>query len=105
LFKDINSILLKYIGLDRIVDTVIDQMGDLSHVYLTGDYAQGKDSGVIDLIFVGNVNISYLVLLVGKAESLVGKKIRYLTYNAAEWSSLCEKELSSGKTISLWQRN
>ena len=104
LFKDINSILRKYIGLDRIVETIIGQIGDLSHVYLTGDYAQGRDSGVIDLIFVGNVNKSYLVLLVGKAESLIGKKIRYLTYEGKEWYALQEKELTSGKTIALWEQ-
>ena len=104
LFKDINSILRKYIGLDRIVETIIGQIGDLSHVYLTGDYAQGRDSGVIDLIFVGDVNKSYLVLLVGKAESLIGKKIRYLTYESKEWSALQEKELTSGKTIALWEQ-
>ena len=104
LFKDINSILRKYIGLDRIVETIIGQIGDLSHVDLTGDYAQGRDSGVIDLIFVGNVNKSYLVLLVGKAESLIGKKIRYLTYESKEWSALQEKELTSGKTIALWEQ-
>jgi hypothetical protein len=104
LYKDINSILRKYIGLDRIVETIIGQIGNLSQVYLTGDYAQGRDSGVVDLIFVGDINKSYLVLLVGKAESLIGKKIRYLTYENSEWSSLMEKELTSGKTIALWEQ-
>jgi len=103
LFRDLNNILLKYVGLDRIVETVISKMGSLTQVYLTGDYAKGSDSGIIDLIFVGEINKTYLVNLVAKAEKLVSKKIRYLTYSDEEWSTKSEKELTSGKTILLWK--
>src|ERR1700761_2017521 len=37
LFKDINNIVLKYLGIDRIVETVVQKAGNLEKVYLTGD--------------------------------------------------------------------
>jgi len=104
LFPDINNILLKYIGVDKVIDIVIDRMGELEKVYMTGDYAQGKDSGIIDLIFIGDLNKQYLVNLVDKAEKLVSKKIRYITYNPAEWMEKKTTELAGGKTLLLWER-
>src|ERR1700691_3251059 len=46
LFKDINNIVLKYLGIDSIIENVIKRAGNLYKVYLTGDYAVGKDSGI-----------------------------------------------------------
>lgn len=103
LFKDLNSILLKYIGIDRIIATVIEKLGDLEIVYLTGDYAIGKDSSVIDLIFVGNVNRAYLANLVEKAERIIGKKIRYILYQNEEWVEAPNYEPSN--MVLLWRQS
>lgn len=84
LFKDINNILIKYIGIDKVIDTIVHNVGRVERVYLTGDYAYGKDSGVIDLIFIGDINTQYLVGLIEKAEKLIEKKIRYLIYSEDE---------------------
>ena len=104
LFPDINKILLKYIGVDQVIDIVINRMGELKKAYMTGDYALGKDSDIIDLIFVGTLNKEYLVQVVDKAEKLVGKKIRYIIYDAAEWDEKQEEQLATGKTLLLWER-
>lgn len=85
LYKDINNILLKYIGVDQIIETVIVRLGNLDKVYLIGDFAIGKESNVIDLLFVGNINKDYLITLMDKAEKLVGKKVRFLIYEPDEW--------------------
>ena len=61
LFHDINRILLKYIGVDKVIEVIIERMGKLERVYLTGDYAKGKDSGIIDLVFVGDIDKQYLL--------------------------------------------
>jgi len=66
LFKDINSIVLKYVGIDKIIDMVIHRLGDLDQLYLSGDYAEGKDTGIIDLIFIGAIDKNYLVKLIDK---------------------------------------
>jgi len=81
LFKDIHSILLKQIGFDKIIERVIEKLGNLDEAYVAGDFARGIDNGSIDLIFVGdNINKEYLVRLVEKTESFINRKIRYLVY-------------------------
>ena len=103
LFKDINNIVLKYLGIDSIIENVIKRAGNLHKVYLTGDYAIGKDSGIIDLLFVGEIDKSYLTNLISKAESLIGKKVRYLTYDRQEWDNYDEKGMNYGKNLLLWE--
>ena len=86
LFKEIHSILLKYIGVDKVIEVIIERMGDLEKVYLTGDYAKGQDSGIIDLVFVGDIDKNYLISMVSKGEKLVKKKVRFITYGTEEWA-------------------
>ncbi|MCB0644311.1 MAG: ArsR family transcriptional regulator, partial [Phaeodactylibacter sp.] len=85
LFHEVHNILLKHIGLDRIVESVIERLGDVEQVYLAGKFARGLDSQVIDLIFIGNVDKSYLVKLIDRAEGIVKRKIRYLIYSYEEF--------------------
>ena len=85
LFKDIHNLLLKYIGVDRIIEVIIERMGQLDKVYLTGDYARGNDSGIIDLVFVGEVDKSYIMEMVTKAERMIKKKVRFIVYESMEW--------------------
>jgi DNA-binding transcriptional ArsR family regulator len=85
LFKDINSLLLKYVGIDRIINNVIERLGEVAKVFLDGDYVAGKDSGVIDLVFIGNIDRKYLSRLTQKTEQAIQKKIRYLVYADKEW--------------------
>lgn len=85
LYDDIHNILLKFIGLDRIIDTVVEKLGDLSKVYLVGDFAKGKDSDIIDLLFVGeNIKKNYLIHLIEKSEKLVKRRIRYIVLKKSE---------------------
>lgn len=104
LFPDINNILLKYIGVDRVIEIVIGRIGDLEKVYMTGDYAMGKDSGIIDLIFVGELNKQYLVNLVEKAEKLVSKKVRYITYERVEWEEKKSELTTGSKILMIWEK-
>ncbi len=86
LYKDIKNLLIKHIGLDQIIEKVINRLGDLQEVYIVGDFARGIDNSIIDLIFVGdNVNKSYLMKLVEKTEKLIKRKIRYLVYKVDEF--------------------
>jgi predicted nucleotidyltransferase len=80
LFKDINNILLKHVGIDKVVENVIENLGNLELVYLSGSFAKGSDSNIIDIILVGNIDRQYLSQLVEKAEKLISRKIRYVTY-------------------------
>lgn len=92
LYQEIHSILLKYIGIDQILDNILKRLGLLERAFLTGTFAQGRDSGVIDLILVGQLDKSYLIQLVEKSEKLIKRKIRYVIYDNEEelrngWSS------------------
>ena len=77
LYKDIHNIILKETGIDRVIEKVIHRIGSLLAVYLTGDFAHGKDGGVIELILVGaDIDMEYLGRKVIQAEELVGRKVK-----------------------------
>ena len=85
LFYDIQNIVRKYVGVDQIVDQIVNDLGAIKKIYLTGEWAKGKESDVIDLCFVGsNLNKIYLLELIEKTEQLIGKKIKYLIYQEHE---------------------
>ncbi|MBL7810791.1 MAG: ArsR family transcriptional regulator [Bacteroidetes bacterium] len=86
LFKDLHNIILKYVGLDKIVEHVIRRLGSLEEVYLTGNFARGLDGEIIDLVFVGNIDKNYLGQLVDKAEGMIHRRIRYIAYTPQEFS-------------------
>ena len=78
LYCDIHNIIMKETGIDRVIEKVIHRIGKLLCVYLTGDFAHGKDSSVIDLILVGdNIDREYLARKIMQAEELVGRKVNY----------------------------
>lgn len=85
LFQDINNILRKFIGIDQIIEQVASQIGDLQAAYLTGDFALGKDSRIIDLALVGDdLDRQYIDTLVEKAEDYVSRRIKYIILNREE---------------------
>lgn len=100
LYKEINSIVRKYFGLDVIVDKIARRLGKLKSVYLTGEIAKGSDFTVIDLIFVGDINKKYLINLIEKTEALIKRKIRYITYTESEF--LQEYSRSNNGLVLIW---
>lgn len=85
LFCDIHNIIMKETGIDRVIGKVIHRIGNLICIYLTGDFARGKDSLVIDLILVGdNIDREYLARKIMQAEELVGRKVSYVVLNPGE---------------------
>ncbi len=84
LFPEIHSLIKKYLGIDIIIDNIISNLGKLQEAYVIGDYAKGKDSGIIDIVLLGEVDEIYLIQLIKKAEGLLQRKIRYLILNEQE---------------------
>jgi hypothetical protein len=85
LFRDIHNIIMKEAGIDRVIEKVIYRIGYLLSVYLTGDFAQGKDGPVIDLILIGkDIDTEYLGRKVEQAEELVGRKVSYSLFDPLE---------------------
>jgi predicted nucleotidyltransferase len=85
MFNELQMIAFKHFGIDQIIEQVIEKLGDVEAVYLTGDLARGLETNVVDITLIGtDIDNSYLAKLVKKAEELIGKKIRTLVYNSNE---------------------
>lgn len=86
LFSNINSIILKMTGIEYVVDYVLQRIGDLEKVYLVGKMSRGQDTDIIDLVLVGdNINKTFLIEQIEKAEKKINKKIRYVHYGIKEF--------------------
>lgn len=101
LYNDIHSIVRKYFGLDVIVDWIANRLGNLKAVYLTGDIAKGRDSDLIDIVLIGEIDRVYLLELVQKAEQIIQRKIRFLIFNENEFESYSAKSTS---LLLMWNR-
>lgn len=89
LYDDIRNIVLKSTGIDQVVSNIIKKMGNVQLAFIRGDYAIGKDSGLIDLVVVGNeVNVDELERVRKKTEGLIARKISVLLLNEEEYSKL-----------------
>ncbi len=104
LFKEVHNILLKYVGLDCIIEEVIERLGEVQRVFLVGDFSRGLDSRIIDLIFIGNIDKTYLLHLVDKAEGLINRKIRYLIYSEEEANTI-DWEIYNPQPLLLWSKD
>ena len=78
LFSTLQKIIHKYIGLDTIVEMVLQRMGAVKKVILVGDYANGKDTGSIELVLVGSdLNSIYIEQLSLKIEQEIKRKVHF----------------------------
>jgi predicted transcriptional regulator len=76
LYNEVKNLVHKYLGIDKIIDNILSRLGDLEAAYIIGDYAQGKDTGIIELVLVGNINEDYLKRLEEKAKDLLHRNIK-----------------------------
>ncbi len=75
LFPELSSLVRKYLGLDKVVENLVQRLGDVRMALVTGDYAKGKDTGKIDLLVVGNIDMVLLDYLVNKTQDMISRKI------------------------------
>lgn len=102
LFSDIHSIIIKEAGIDRVIDNVIHKIGDIISIYLTGDFARGKDSRIIELILVGDeLDRSYLADKVMQAERITGRKVSYTLMNQEEAEGMIP-DINPADLLPLW---
>lgn len=93
----------KALGMDRILDSIIERLGNLEEAYLIDDYAEGKDTGIIDLVLVGDIDQANLQDLTRKTEKYIDRKIRTLVLSADEFKSM-EKKLKNRPQFLLWEQ-
>ncbi len=101
IYPELRSVVHKYFGLDRIVANVVKRLGTVHIAIITGDYAKGLDTGVIDLVMVGDIDKPQLKKYISKAEKLIKRKINSLVLTLAEFNGY-RKQLELDKAIWLW---
>jgi DNA-binding transcriptional ArsR family regulator len=88
LFPELSSMVRKITGIDELVKSVVDRLGNLEAAYLIGDYARGADTGIIDVVLVGEVDRAQLDDFVAKTEAYIDRKIRTLVLSRDEFQRL-----------------
>lgn len=94
LFKELRNITFKHLGVDKVLEKVIQKLGNVEVAYLTGELASGKDSDIIDITIIGErIDEVYLTKLSKKAGNLIGKKIRTLVFENTDDFTIEEPSL------------
>ena len=88
LFIELQSLVRKYAGVDKLVETLIKKLGDVETAYLVGDYARGQDSGLIDIILIGKINKMELDRIAERRSKDISRKIRPMVITIKELHSI-----------------
>lgn len=103
MFNDIHNIVKKFIGIDQIADQIVAKLGDVQLALITGDYAKGIDSGIINLVIVGDIDKLYLDQLVVKAEDIITRKIQADIWSKEDFMQK-QKQLQLVQTLVIWEQ-
>lgn len=86
-FPEIHSIVRKTLGIDQLLEDIIKSLGTVEAAYILDDYALGKDSGIIDLLLVGDINQKRLDNLRSITENKIKRKIRTISISSEEFDA------------------
>jgi DNA-binding transcriptional ArsR family regulator len=103
MFPELRSMVHKALGMDRILDSIVERLGNLEQAILIDDYAQGQDTGLIDLVLIGDIDRRSLDDLVVKTERHINRKIRTLVLTPSEYEALTPT-LTTRPRLILWSR-
>ena len=92
LFAVLQKVVRQHLGIEDIIDSILDKIGDVRSVAIVGDYAKGKDSGVIDVVLIGDIDKKILQEHIQKAEELVSRKIRAMVMTSDEFNVYTENQ-------------
>jgi hypothetical protein len=77
-FTNLQDLIQKYLGLDKLILAVLERMGNVSQIALVGDYARGIDSGRIEVQITGEqLNEDYLENVSNKLKALIDKEVAF----------------------------
>tara|TARA_B100000900_G_C20373615_1_gene631464 strand:- start:185 stop:691 length:507 start_codon:yes stop_codon:yes gene_type:complete len=79
MFDIMQSIVRKHLGIEDIVQRILNKIGSIQKIVLLGDYAHGIDSGTIDVLIVGSdIDKNYLDEIQSKIEKEIKRKVNFL---------------------------
>jgi len=100
LFTPLQQLIRRYLGMDDLVDKVLERAGDVHQVVLVGDYAQGIEADHIEVVVVGDhLNSAYLLQLADKTSTLINKTVT-ITFDKPEQIAqiiIYQKDSGSGR--------
>ena len=95
LFEILQKVVYKHLGLEEIIERVLERMGPVQKILLVSDYAEGRDSGTIDVVLIGDkLNTEYIEALEKKLEDLIDRKVNFY---------LASKQNPNQKSITLYE--
>ena len=73
------------IGIDQVIEKITSQLVGLQAAYLTGDFAIGHDSQIIEMVLIGHqLDRELIDALVFKAEKFISRPIKYIILSQEE---------------------
>ena len=102
LFPELKSMVSKAMGIDQVIDSIVTRLGNLEKAYLIDDYAEGKDTGIVDLLLVGDIDQYHLNDLSRKTERYIKRKIRSLVLTQEEFAKFSLK-LKEKPRVLIWE--
>ncbi|SJN28579.1 ArsR family transcriptional regulator [Sphingobacterium sp. JB170] len=76
LFSPVQKLIHSFLGIDKVVEQVLERAGDVKQVILIGPYAQGLESSKVDIVVQGDaLDKEYLKQLAEKTSKIINKKI------------------------------
>ena len=76
LFSPVQRLVHSFLGVDKVVDQVLERSGDVHEVMLVGAYAKGQESNRLEVSVLGqHLNKDYLHNVAEKTAKLINKEI------------------------------
>lgn len=67
----------KFLGLEDLMEKIVKRMGNVEKAIIVGDYARGVDSGIVELVLIGqDLDRAYLDFIAGKAYEKLKRKVQ-----------------------------
>ena len=78
LFNILQKVIKQHLGIDEIITTILEKLGNVKCVAIVGDYARGIDSGTINVVLLGDrIDVSYLKDIIQKIEKKITRKVSF----------------------------
>ena len=105
MFDEIHNIVIKQTGLDKVIESVVDKIGNLISVYLVGDLARGINTNDISLVLIGtDIDTEYLKRKVDQCERMVNRKVDYKIFDIGEGNQYL-LDFKPEEVLLLWNQN
>ena len=83
LYEVLRKVVLKHLGLEDIVENVLERIGNVKKIILVGDYAEGNDTGNIEIFLIGkDLNMDYISQLEEKLKNSLKERLVFIWHQS-----------------------